>query len=175
MPFHEDRKQSAVTDREPIGHSFSWRTSHGSFDRVTIRRRPINIGLRPRLARINAPRVRNSGPLGTLRRPSRSYPERDESGAPDNALHFRHERTDTQPKSYHAARACQSIIRIGLLKFLGTDGERMDIHSFSPALTQGERTRSFDPVRSPRYIPTRTYACRTEEQPFRRGSRKLAI
>lgn len=59
---------------------------------------------------------------------------------------------DTQPKSYRAARACQSIIRIGLLKFLGTDGERMDIHSFGPALTQDERIRSFDPAFGPHDI-----------------------
>lgn len=55
-------------------------------------------------------------------------------------------------RSYRAARACQSIIRIGLLKFLGTDGERMDIHSFSRSgsLAQDERIRSFDP----RSVPT---------------------
>lgn len=41
------------------------------------------------------------------------------------------------------ARACQSIIRIGLLKFLGTDGERMDIHSFGTL-----RRRENSPVQS---------------------------
>lgn len=50
------------------------------------------------------------------------------------------------------ARACQSIIRIGLLKFLGTDGERMDIHSFGPALTKAN-----SPVRS--CSVSTTYTC----------------
>lgn len=54
-------------------------------------------------------------------------------------LHFRHERARRRHSEdfvLPCARACQSIIRIGLLKFLGTDGERMDIHSFGPALTK---------------------------------------
>lgn len=54
-------------------------------------------------------------------------------------LHFQHERARRRHSEDFVlprARACQSIIRIGLLKFLGTDGERMDIHSFGPALTK---------------------------------------
>lgn len=56
---------------------------------------------------------------------------------------------------YQRARACQSIIRIGLLKFLGTDGERMeDIHSFGPALRKARDEREYTLASS---IPTDRY------------------
>lgn len=108
------------------------------------------------------------GPL-RISFPSRRAPVRDESRSRHNTLRFRHERTRRHPgrdpvvvRARARARACQSIIRIGLLKFLATDGERMDIHSFGPALTKAvERTRPFDPA-----VPATcircvwTYACR---------------
>ena len=44
----------------------------------------------------------------------------------DNTLHFRR-RTQRRTDTRAHARACQSIIRIGLLKFLRADGQRMEI------------------------------------------------
>jgi len=101
-------------------------------------------GLPTVCARLHAPTrtpcVRNSVHLELRDVPSRCTPN-ETNRDPDNNVALstrtsastrRHSEDFVLPR----ARACQSIIRIGLLKFLGTDGERMDIHSFGPALTK---------------------------------------
>jgi len=115
--------------------------------------RPINTPIES--LRIDAPtrqKQRSTWNLVRVTALSRSYPERDESGArqyvalstrataPHRAAPRRATPRLLSPRRHPAAfvlaraRACQSIIPIGLLKFLATDGERMDIHSFGPAL-----------------------------------------
>lgn len=103
-------------------------------------------------------------------------PERDESGAPDNALHFRHERARRHPTEVLPRRTCVPIHYPNWLIEISRHWRGTDGYSFVQSGTHSRRENSL--VRS-RSVPTdiylRTYACRTEEQPFRRGSRKLAI
>jgi len=149
------------------------------------RRRPINTvrdgGDMCEAARISASRTSKTAVHLEFRATSLSHPTNETNRDPDNnvALSTRGGRANTSKEPRLGptarARACQSIIRIGLLKFLGTDGERMDIHSFGTLRKARELARSIP--QSPRRI--RTYAFRHtrrayEEQPTREsGARHL--